>query len=218
MVQQGRITQNEKTIESPGTIIDEENDIIKVDGAIVAPNIDKIYVLLNKPKNVITSLHDPFKRKTVAHFLSKIKSRIYPVGRLDFDTDGVLLMTNDGEMAFRLAHPKYEVEKVYSVIVEGPVTTDDIKTIAKGIKLQDGHKARARADIVKSSFRTTKLTIMLTEGRKREIKQIFKNIGHPVINLRRVKFAGIKAGDLKPGKWRYLEEDEVNQLRNLVGL
>lgn len=218
LIEKGRVSVNDKIIETPGIIIDEINDLVKVDDKPVAPVARFTYVILNKPKNVITSLKDPFRRRTVAQCVHQLKTRVYPVGRLDLDTDGVLLLTDDGELAFRLAHPKYEIKKVYSAIVEGAVTGDDIEKIEKGIELPDGVTATASAELINSSSKSSKVLLTLTEGRKREVKHIMEGVNHPVITLRRIEFAGIRLGPLKPGQWRLLKPPEVLRLKNLVGL
>lgn len=218
LIKKGKVSVNGQTIDSLGVLIDEVNDEIRVDGKIVTSTDPKTYIVLNKPKEVITSLEDPFKRKTVAHFFRRLGIRVYPVGRLDYDTDGVLLMTNDGELAYRLAHPKYEVKKVYSAIVKGAIVSDDIKKIEAGIELPDGHIAKAEAEIANSSLKSSRIILTLTEGRKREVKLIMEALEHPVINLRRISFGGIGLHQLKPGSWRHLRPGEVKHLRQLVEL
>lgn len=218
LIERGRVSVNDQTVESLGIIIDEEKDEVKVDGRVVTPEDRKTYIILNKPKDVITSLEDPFRRKTVAHYVHRLGIRVYPVGRLDYDTDGVLIMTNDGELAYRLAHPRYEVKKVYSAIVQGAVVSDDIRKIGEGIELPDGHIARAEAEIANSSYKTSRVIITMTEGRKREVKHIMKALEHPVLNLRRISFGGIGLHQLKPGNWRHLRPEEVKHLKELVGL
>jgi 23S rRNA pseudouridine2605 synthase len=218
LIEKGRVSVNNETVESLGIVIDEEKDEVKVDGKIITPKERRTYIVLNKPKDVITSLEDPFRRKTVAHYVRRLGIRVYPVGRLDYDTDGVLIMTNDGELAYRLAHPKYEVQKVYSAIVKGPVVSDDIDKIETGIELPDGHIAKAGAEIANSSYKTSRVILTMTEGRKREVKHIMEAVDHPVLNLRRISFAGIGLHQLKPGSWRHLRPEEVKHLKELVGL
>ncbi len=218
LIEQGRVAVNDQTVESLGIVIDEDKDEVKVDNKIVTPGDRKTYIILNKPKDVITSLEDPFRRKTVAHYVRRLGIRVYPVGRLDYDTDGVLIMTNDGELAYRLAHPKYEVKKVYSAIVQGAVVSDDLDKIENGIELPDGHIAKAEAEIANSSYKTSRVIITMTEGRKREVKHIMEALEHPVLNLRRISFGGIGLNQLKPGSWRHLRPEEVRHLKELVGL
>ncbi len=218
LIAKGKVTVNDTTIDKVGVVIDETKDVVKVDGVEASPAKKRLYIIFNKPRQVLTTLHDPFGRRTVANYTRALGARVYPVGRLDFDTDGVLLMTNDGELAYRLAHPRYQIPKVYHAEVEGPATPDIINRVAKGIKLQDGHLAKAEMEILRASYRTSKVIITLTEGHKREVKQILKAVGLPVRALRRVSFAGLMVNDMKPGRWRYLSRDEVNTLRQMVAL
>jgi 23S rRNA pseudouridine2605 synthase len=218
LIKKKRVTVNDLTVEKPGLVIDENTDHVKVDGTKVEPVEKKFYILLNKPRLVLTTLHDPFHRTTVAYYMKRGPARVYPVGRLDYDTEGALLMTNDGELAYRLAHPKFEVEKVYLAEIDGPVKTGELELLEKGIKLEDGHIGKAEAEILYASLKTSRIRLTLTEGHKREVKQLMKGIGHPVRRLKRISFAGLKVDNLNPGRWRHLNAAEVRRLRNLVGI
>lgn len=218
LIEQGLVTVNGQAIDKVGTIIDETKDVVKVDGIEVKPVREQVYIVLNKPPMVMTTLSDPFRRKTIMHLLKKFPHRVYPVGRLDYDTEGVLLLTNDGELAYRLAHPRYQVAKVYEALVDGDFTRENALQMQKGIRLEDGAIGKARADILGYLKNMTRVRITLTEGRKREVKQLCKAVGHEVSRLRRVEFAGITARNLKAGEWRYLQSREVDRLREQVGL
>jgi pseudouridine synthase len=218
LVKEGRVTVNDQIPEKVGTIIDENIDIVKVDGNVVTPVEEKLYIVLNKPRKAMTTLSDPFKRRTVANFVKSLKHRVYPVGRLDFDTEGVLLLTNDGELAYRLAHPKFGVKKVYEALVGGEFKRDSSLTISRGVKLEDGHVGKAKVDILGYVRNDTRLRITLTEGHKREVKQLCMAVGHPVKALRRVEFADITARNLRPGEWRKLSRGEIGHLRELTDL
>ena len=218
MVTARRVTVNDKIIDKPGLVINEEVDRVKVDGLAVAPVTEQMYILLNKPAGVMSTLHDPFRRKTVVQLLKKLKHRVYPIGRLDFDTEGVLLLTNDGDLAYRLAHPKYEIPKVYEARVKGRFSREDGLLIQHGIKLDDGAIGKANVHILGYSANSTRIRLILTEGRKREVKQLCKKVGHPVEHLVRVDFAGLTAKGLTPGQWRLLSPLEVNRLRRMVGV
>ncbi len=215
LIAQERVTVNNKLVREPGTVIDETKDVVRVDGTEVKPVDQKVYVLFNKPPMVMTTLHDPFKRRTVLHYLKDVPTRVYPVGRLDYDTEGVLLLTNDGDLAFRLAHPKYQVEKIYEARVDGEFTSEASKAIGAGIKLDDGAIGRAKVAILGIGRGTSKIRLVLTEGRKREVKQLCKSVGHPVKQLRRVEFATISTHGLKIGKWRYLTASELERINSL---
>ncbi len=218
LIKEGRVKLNNKKLKEVGTIIDETTDKVKVDGVLVTPAEEKLYVLFNKPANVMTTLHDPFGRKTIAQYVKKARHRVYPVGRLDYDTTGVLLLTNDGDLAYRLAHPKFQTPKIYEARVTGRFQRVDSETIARGVKLEDGAIGRAVVNVIDYAKKTTKIRLTLTEGRKREVKQLCAAVGHPVRELTRIEFAGLTVHDLKPGKWRYLSEDEVGRLKALVNL
>ncbi len=217
-IKKKRVTVNDLTVEKPGLVIDETTDQVKVDGTKVEPVEHKYYILLNKPRMVLTTLHDPFHRPTVGYYVKKGPARVYPVGRLDYDTEGALLMTNDGELAYRLAHPKFEVEKIYLAEIDGPIKTGELDRLSKGVKLEDGHLGKAEAEILYASLKTSRIRLTLTEGHKREVKQLMKGIGHPVRRLKRVSFAGLKVDNLNPGRWRFLNVNEVKRLQNLVGI
>ncbi|MCM2271777.1 MAG: rRNA pseudouridine synthase [candidate division Zixibacteria bacterium] len=216
LIAEGLVVVNGHTVEKVGTVIDESADVVKVDGVEVKPVDELVYVVLNKPPMVMTTLSDPFKRKTVVNFLKKLRQRVYPVGRLDYDTEGVLLLTNDGELAYRLAHPSFEIAKVYEAMVEGSFTRIAADMIQKGIRLEDGSLGRARVDILGYVKNTTRLRLTLHEGRKREVKQLCKAVGHKVIRLRRVEFAGITARGLKTGEWRLLSATEISRLHTIT--
>ena len=218
LIKEGRVTLNESTVERPGTVIDDAKDVVKVDGQIAKPVGKKIYMLLNKPRNVLTALSDPFRRRTVANLTRELQFRVYPIGRLDYDTEGVLILTNDGELAYRLAHPKYQIKRVYHALVQGTFTLEDAAKIEKGIKLDDGHIGKGKTRPLSSGIKNSKVEIALTEGHKREVKQLFKAVGHPVQELRRVEFAGLRANDVKKGRWRYISRAEVEMLKRLVDL
>jgi len=218
MIAEKRVTANDKTVTDLRTAIDPETDVVRVDGVVASPVDQKIYVALNKTRMTMTTLFDPFKRRTVVHYLGKLEQRVYPVGRLDFDAEGLLLLTNDGDLAYRLAHPKYQVPKIYEARVQGQFTREAGERIQSGLRLDDGATGRAEVSILGFVSDSTRIRLVLTEGRKHEVKQLCKMVGHPVKHLRRVEFAGISVRNLKPGQWRYLTTSEVDQLRSLVGL
>jgi len=218
LIKDGRVTLNDDLVEHPGTVIDESKDVVKVNGEIAKPVGKKVYILLNKPRNVLTALSDPFRRRTVAHLTRQLNTRVYPIGRLDYDTEGALLLTNDGELAYRLAHPKYQIKRVYHALVFGTFTSEDAAKIENGIKLEDGHIGKGIARPLSSGIKNSKVEISLTEGHKREVKQLLKATGHPVRELRRVEFAGLKVNGVKKGNWRYINRAEVEELKKLVDL
>jgi pseudouridine synthase len=218
LISEGRVSVNDKPLEEVGYVVDDEKDIVKVDGEEVRPVDKLVYLVFNKPRQVMTTLFDPFQRRTVKYYLKKLKYRVYPVGRLDFDTEGVLLLTNDGELAYRLAHPKFEVPKVYQARVKGHFKPESVAEIQTGVKLEDGAVGTATVQILGFVKSSTRLRLTLTEGRKREVKQLCGAVGHPVEELARVEFAGITVKGLRPGQWRHLTDREVSRLKSTVDL
>lgn len=214
----GRVLVNGEKITTLGSKVDEAVDTVMVDGVLVSPIKQHTHIVLNKPAGYITSLTDPQNRPTVKMLIKELPQRVYPVGRLDSDTEGVLLFTNDGELAFRLTHPQYGIKRLYLAVVEGHVSDANLKLFPKGIKLPDGAVGKAR--VRKSEFieNKTEIELELTEGRNHEIKHLCRAIGHPVLSLTRIDFAGIKAGNLKKGRWRHLTQAEVDHLKMAVKL
>ena len=204
-------------IEKLGILIDEEKDDIRVDGKKVSLPEKSLYILLNKPKGYLCTVKDSFGRPTVLDLVGKDR-KVFPVGRLDLDTEGVLLLTNDGELAYRLTHPKFQVEKTYMVTVKGETREKVLKNFHRGIKLEDGEIAKGEAKILKIEEGNSVLELKLREGRKREIKRMCKAVGLSVTNLVRTEFANLTAKNLKPGAWRYLREKEIEDLKRTVGL
>jgi pseudouridine synthase len=171
------------------------------------------HVLLHKPAGVVTTARDPQGRPTVVGLVGH-QTRIVPVGRLDADTTGALLLTNDGQLAHRLAHPRYEVEKVYVADVEGEPSEVVLRVLANGVELEDGRTAPARV----RRLATSRVELVLHEGRNRQVRRMCEAVGHPVRRLHRSRYAGLTLGRMRPGEWRELTADEVAALRRLVGL
>ena len=182
-------------------------DTVEVDGERVAPQA-LAYVLLHKPAGAVTTAHDPQGRRTVVD-LVRHEARVVPVGRLDADTTGVLLLTNDGELAHRLAHPRYEVEKVYEAEVEGEPTDESLRRLAEGVELDDGPTASARVRRLAPS----RVELAIHEGRKHQVKRMLEAVGHPVRALHRSRYAGLTPDGVAPGSWRELSTEEVESLR-----
>jgi 23S rRNA pseudouridine2605 synthase len=210
LIKAGRVTVNGE----PGQLntFVEGKARVEVDGRPVAPQ-QLAYVLLHKPAGVVTTASDPQGRPTVVELVEHA-SRVVPVGRLDADTTGALLLTNDGELAHRLAHPRYGVEKTYEVEVEGEPSEAVLRTLAEGVDLEDGRTAPARARRLGPST----IELVLHEGRKHQVKRMLAAVGHPVEHLRRSRSAELDSESLEPGEWRELEPGEVARLQSLVGL
>ena len=186
-------------------------DRVKFKGQLVQPQ-EYIYLLLNKPKNVITSLSDNEKRMHVGRLIPR-QYAVKPVGRLDRNTTGVLLLTNDGELHYRLSHPKFQIPKIYRVVLNRCLTADNIQIIERGVRLEEKKMTRVKVIEIKNSIDQTELILELREGINREIRRLFQVLGIKVTELERIKFAGISAVGLEPGQWRFLTVDEVNSLK-----
>jgi 23S rRNA pseudouridine2605 synthase len=186
----------------------EGGDVVEVDGAAVSPQ-RLTYVLLHKPSGVVTTVRDPHGRPTVVD-LVRARERVVPVGRLDADTTGALLLTNDGPLAHRLAHPRYGVEKVYEVEVDGDPDEEALRRLREGVELEEGGTAPARADRLGHG----RIELTLHEGRKHQVKRMCETVGHPVRRLHRSRYAGLTLERLAPGEWRELTEREVELLRS----
>ncbi|EFM09816.1 pseudouridine synthase [Paenibacillus curdlanolyticus YK9] len=209
----GQVEVNGVPVTTLGAKADPEEDVITVGGKpIVSEN--KLYIMLNKPKGVITSASDPQGRKVVSDFLTGIKQRVYPIGRLDYDTEGLLLLTNDGEFANLLTHPKHHVPKTYWATVKGVPHGDKLDKLRKGIELEDGMTSPAEVEYqdIEPSDKESTIRITIYEGRNRQVRRMFDAIGHPVIRLKRVKFGELGLQNLKRGGWRPLKPHEVQEL------
>lgn len=213
----GRVRVNGQVVRELGIKVNPERDIIEVDGKRVEIQ-KKMYVLLHKPKGYLTAAADSRGRHTVGELVVDLPVRVYPVGRLDMDTDGVLLMTNDGELGYRLMHPRFGVEKVYHAEVAGNPSKEALETLRRGVDIGGVTTSPARVRLIKSIKKSALLEISVHEGRKRQIKRMCKAVGHPVVNLARIEFGGLRAGNLKPGQYRILSEPEVINLRKALSL
>lgn len=211
LIEQGQIKVNGKVITNLGTRITRQDEVIYQDKLIETES--KVYILLNKPKNCVTTSDDPQSRKTVMDIVKGACSeRIYPVGRLDRNTTGVLLITNDGELASKLTHPTYLKKKIYHVWLERPVVIEDMQRIANGIELEDGEIHADAISYVREDD-LSQVGIEIHSGRNRIVRRIFEHLGYRVVKLDRVYFAGLTKKNLPRGRWRYLTEQEVNSLR-----
>lgn len=214
LVADGRVSVNGRPAVTGMTV--GPGDLIRVDGRPVAPEPLCVFVL-NKPAGVVSTARDPQGRRTVLDLLPR-DVRLYPVGRLDIDTTGVLLVTNDGDLANRLMHPRGKVPKVYEALVNGRVSAETVRRLRNGVQLDDGMTLPARVDVMDRLHPGgTWLRIEITEGRNRIVKRMCTEVGHRVQRLRRIRFAGIEAGGLRPGEWRSLTPDELRQLRKIGG-
>ncbi len=208
-IKQGKVTVNDRKIFEPSHSVHEQSDIVLLDGKCISIP-QKVYILLNKPKGVVTTVSDRFAEKKVLDLLPKNFKNLYPVGRLDKDTSGLLLLTNDGALTHRLIHPSFEVEKAYRVLLNKPISGDDKNRLQKGIVL-DGKKT-APCQIKKIS--QNEFEIIIHEGRKRQIRRMFASLHYHVVALVRIRQGSLTLGNLKVGEWRFLTKEEVDRLYN----
>lgn len=215
IIKEGRVKVNNKTVIEMGITIIPNKDIVKVDDKIIREEKSKIYIMLNKPIGYVTTLKDEKGRKTVIDLIENVKERIFPIGRLDADTTGLLLLTNDGDLAYKLTHPKNEVVKRYIAIVEGVPNRKELEHFRNGIVIQGRKTAKASIKIAKKYEDESILDILIHEGRNRQVKKMCERINHPVKKLKRVAIGELEIGGINIGNWRYLEEDEIRYLKKL---
>ncbi len=216
MVMDGRVMVNGKIIDALGFKADPLKDHVKVDGRRVAPFEPKIVLLLNKPRGYLSTIKDPEGRPTVMDLLRNVRCRVYPVGRLDFDAEGLLLLTNDGELANILTHPKFSIPKTYLVKVGGIPEEKKLARLKRGVMLEDGKARVVSCSILRQGEKNSWLRIVVTEGRNRLVKRMFAAIGHSVLKLKRIQLGPIQLGDLPFGQYRYLTPEEIAKLKKLM--
>lgn len=213
LIQQGKVKVNNAIVTELGTKINPEKDKIEYEGKKITREDEKIYILLNKPIGYVTTAKDQFNRDSVLD-LVKVKQRIVPVGRLDMYTSGALILTNDGDFVYQVTHPKHEIEKTYTVTIKGIVTKEEVERLKKGIKIEDYTTRPAKVKILKTEEEKdqSRLEITIHEGKNRQVRKMCETVGHKVLALHRSKIAGIGVKELPLGKWRYLSENEINQI------
>ena len=212
MITSGRVAVNGVVVTELGSKADPGHDRITLDGKPVRLKEARLYVLLYKPAGYMTTLKDPEGRPVVTALLEGIKERVYPVGRLDYNTEGLLLLTNDGDWANGLAHPRHEVEKEYLVKVRGTPSAEQMRRLAEGIDLDEGRTAPARVALVRESEKNSHLSITIHEGRYRQVRRMCEAVGLTVAALKRIRYGFLQLGDLKPGEYRLLTADEAKRL------
>jgi len=215
LIAEGRVTVNGETVREMGTKADPARDDIRVDGRRLKSAERLRYILLNKPAGYVTTRSDPQRRRTVIDLLHGVKEYVYPVGRLDYDTQGLLLLTNDGDLAAKLTHPRHEVDRTYEASVSGMPDDEAIDRLRSGIPLDGRRTLPAEVVLVNKGprNRTGVLMITIREGRNRQVRRMLEAVGHPVQSLRRIRFGPLALRGLKPGEWRELSEVEVEKLK-----
>jgi len=217
IIKAGRVAVNGKTVTLLGTKVEPGRDTITVDGRPVRAE-RFVYILLNKPRGVVTTLSDPRGRRTVADLIPGVMERVYPVGRLDYNTDGLILLTNDGDLAYALTHPSCGIEKTYRAVVEGIPSEAALETLRQGVLLDDGPTAPAKVVLLEkdTEARRALIEITISEGRNRQVRRMCEAVGHPVLRLKRTRIAFLTLDGIKRGAFRRLSPSEVDTLKALV--
>jgi 23S rRNA pseudouridine2605 synthase len=216
LIAAGRVMVNGKVVTELGTKVDPAKDHVKVDGKHLTEAQPFVYLMLNKPKHVMSTLDDPGGRPTVKDYLRGISVRVFPVGRLDFDSEGLMLLTNNGDLSQALLHPRYHVPKTYLIKVKGVLTDEEIRKLEQGVKLEDGMTSPAMVKKIRKAEANSWVEITIREGRKHQVKRMLESVGHPVIKLMRVKMGPLSLGNLESGEFRFLTDREANALREVV--
>ena len=211
MIAQGLVTVNGVTITEMGTQV-EEGDEVRLEGQLIRPEAEKRYVIYHKPAGEVTTVTDPEGRACVLDHFRDYPVRLYPVGRLDYDSEGLLLLTNDGALTERMLHPSHQVDKTYLARVTGSVTLEEVRRLRSGILLDDHKTAPAKVRIIKQETFATVVLVTIHEGRNRQVRRMFEETGHKVLQLRRVRFGPLELGDLPRGQWRELTDEEIRRL------
>ena len=213
----GKVSVDGKIVQELGAKADPEKNKIRVDGKILKFDTEKIYLLLNKPRGYVSTVKDERGRKTVLDLVEKISERVYPVGRLDLDSEGLILLTNDGELMNLLLHPKFKIPKTYRVKIRGELTEEKLNKLRAGVELDDGMTAPAEIFLSEVGKDFFALEVTIHEGRNRQIRRMFAMIGCEVLRLKRIKFAGLTLEGVKVGKFRRLKKSEVKELYKSAG-
>ena len=213
LIREGRVQVNGEVIVKPGSQVTWGQDAIRVDDRLISRLEPKVTVILNKPKEVLTTTHDPKGRRTTAELVKKIKARIFPVGRLDYHTEGLLILTNDGELAQHLQHPRYGIPKTYMTKVKGIPNARALQRLRSGVVLDGRRTAPATVKKTGTTGKNAWLEITITEGRNRQIRRMCFTVGHPVMKLKRVGYGPIRLGNLKPGFYREVTRGEIEKLQ-----
>lgn len=213
IIESGRVYVNGDLVDYMGCEVDPDRDMVEVDGIVIKPETKKYYIVLNKPKNYVTTVSDDLGRPTVMHLVEDIDARIYPVGRLDFDTSGLLIMTNDGDFANKLTHPRNVVNKTYIARVDRILSEDELATLEKGVDLDGVRTAPAKAEMIKRPQKGFEVKLTIHEGKNRQVRRMLESVGVNVVALKRISVGSVTLGNLPEGKWRKLSDAEINKLR-----
>jgi 23S rRNA pseudouridine2605 synthase len=218
LIVSGRVAVNGRVTTELGTKVDPDQASISVDGKPIDLHPAKVYVMLNKPRGYTSTRRDPHAPKVVVDLVKDVDAALYPVGRLDVDTEGLLILTNDGDFALKMTHPRHHISKTYRAEVAGIVAQETLNYLSRGVEIEDGLTAPAKVRLIALDMtrQTSIAEIVLAEGRKRQVRRMFDAVGHPVHRLMRIKIGNLTLGKLRPGEWRFLLSEEVESLLALV--
>ena len=215
-IKNGVVKVNDKVVTNLATNIDTNRDIVTISGQRIQPTAEYIYYMLNKPKGYVTTMNDDRNRKSILDLIDGIDKRVFPVGRLDYDSEGLLLLTNDGDLTYKLTHPKFNIEKKYIVKVNGEMKESELAVLRAGVVIDKIRYSKCKIKLLSFENNISKLEIILNEGKNREIRRMFEAIGKEVLFLKRVEIGGIRLGGLKRGEIRPLKEHEISFLKSLI--
>jgi 23S rRNA pseudouridine2605 synthase len=219
MIAQGRVSVNGVVRDVPGTTV-EPGDVVTLDGEVIRPEEQKVVILYHKPAGEVCTVTDDRDRDTVMDHFRDLPERVYPIGRLDYDTEGVLLLTNDGALAQKLTHPSSEVDKVYLARISGRLSPEEVRRLRTGVLMEGEERMTwpARVRIVREGDIYSDVIVIIHEGRNRQVRRMIAAVGHQVVLLRRVRFGPVDLGSLQRGEWRYLTKEQINYLKRATGM
>lgn len=215
LIEEGKVMVNGQVVTQLGTTVDPEHDRVEVNQVWIKPASDKVYVLLNKPPGYVTTAKDQFGRPTVLDLLENLEGRVYPVGRLDYQTSGLLILTNDGDLTLKLTHPKHQIYKTYIATVEGEMGGAALHRLEQGVELEDFKTAPAKVKAIKVTTNESIIQIAIREGKYRQVRRMCEAVGHPVITLQRTELGKINLSGLREGAWRMMTSEEVAYLQEI---
>lgn len=217
IIADGRVSVNGNKVSEQGVKVEIGADKVKVDGKDIKPSAKLYYIMLNKPVGYVSTVKDQFERPTVIDLVgNEIKSRLFPVGRLDYDTEGLILLTNDGDLTYKVTHPKHNVEKTYIAVLKGGISIKGLAQLRGGVRLDDGFVASpAKVEMLDANDGHTTIKITIHEGKNRQVRRMFEAVGSKVAELQRISIGHVELGNLPLGRWRHLTSHEVNYLKNM---
>jgi 23S rRNA pseudouridine2605 synthase len=218
LIKEGRVAVNGLRVTELGTKAVWGKDRIEVDGRAIPDPSPRIYLMLNKPFGIVSTLHDPEGRRVVSDLLTGLSERVYPVGRLDFDSLGLLLLSNDGEWTYRLTHPRFKVPRTYKVTVQGRITDQAVDMLKSGVKIDEGRPCSANTTVISRNDKQSLLRMTIKQGKSRQVRRMLEAVDFRVVHLIRIGFGNLTLGNLKIGQYRHLETEEVEEMKKLVGL